>query len=45
MAICPSTLDTWLDWNAGEVSVFITIEEVSSDEKTAFTAPKLLEEK
>jgi len=42
MAICPSTLDAWLDWNAGEVSVFIAIEELSSDAKTAFTAPTLL---
>jgi hypothetical protein len=28
--------------NAGKVSVFITTEELSSDAKTAFTAPKLL---
>lgn len=42
MAICPSTLDAWLDCNAGEVSVFITTEELPSDAKTAFTAPKLL---
>jgi hypothetical protein len=42
MAICPSTLDAWLDRNAGEVSVFIAIEELSSDAKTAFTAPTLL---
>jgi hypothetical protein len=45
MAICPSTLDSWLDWNAGEVSVFITIEELSSDAKNRLYGTHTAEEK
>jgi hypothetical protein len=41
IATCRSTLDSWLDWNEGEV-FFIASGEVSSDAKAGFPAPKLL---